>query len=322
LSQAVWNENRISAGIGTIGTYVPDVRIDMEEAEPRHDVDKRFLREKTGFLRLARAAEDERDSSALAFRAIQSLTTVDPDAVARCRLLVVVTQNPDGYGLPHASALLAAKIGLPPSTAAFDIGLGCSGWLYGVATALAFMEMQDIPDGLLVTSDPYSRIIDDTDRATALLFGDAATATVLTRRNPMWRLGRCVFGTDGTQAAALQVNDSRKLRMNGRAVFNFSATRVPPALEEVMQLNGLAWDDVDRIILHQGSRYIVETIARRLGQESKTPFLAAEYGNAVSSSVPLALTSGVRPGDRCVLVAGFGVGLSWAASALFRNGAT
>ena len=260
-----------------------------------------------------------RTLSALALKAVQKLVQIDPDAIGRCGLLVVVTQNPDGFGLPQVSALLAAKMGLPPSTAAFDIGLGCSGWIYGVATALAFMQMHGMDDGILITSDPYSRIVDTNDRDTAMLFGDASTATVLTRHNPQWRLGRCVFGTDGTQADALHVDATRHLRMNGRAVFNFSATRVPPALEEVMRLNNLVWDDVDRVILHQGSRYIVETIGRRLGQAEKTPFLAAEYGNAVSSSIPLALASGYCDGDRCILAAGFGVGLSWAASALSRN---
>jgi len=175
-------------------------------------------------------------------------------------------------------------------------------------------------DGLLVTADPYSKIVSPDDRDTAMLFGDAATATMLTRSKPVWRLGRAVFGTDGGKAGALEVQSNRQLRMNGRGVFEFSATRVPGAMHETLERNGICWQDVDRVMLHQGSRYIVETIAKRIDQMDKTPFGAALYGNAVSSSVPLMLEAEADLGHRCILTAGFGVGLSWAVAPLFLLG--
>jgi 3-oxoacyl-[acyl-carrier-protein] synthase-3 len=182
------------------------------------------------------------------------------------------------------------------------------------------MEANGIEEGLLVTADPYSKICSPDDRDTAMLFGDAAAATLLTKRNPIWRLGRAVFGTDGDKADALEVRANRKLKMNGRGVFEFSATRVPGAILEALDRNAIGWKDVDRVILHQGSRYIVETIAKRINQIDKTPFGAALYGNAVSSSIPLMLESESRQRYRCILTAGFGVGLSWAVAPLFLLG--
>ena len=107
--------------------------------------------------------------------------------------------------------------------------------------------------------------------------------------------------------------------MNGRALFTFAATRAPPALEQVVRMNGLKWDEVDRVLLHQGSRFMVESIANRISANERTPFTAAQFGNTVSSTIPLMLASGLCDADRTILVAGFGVGLSWAATALFRE---
>lgn len=305
-------------GLGAMGAYVPAGGLDFLAEGSGYAASRAFITDKTGFQRVARKAAGE-DTCDLAERAVADLARRVPDIAERCRLLVVVTQNPDGHGLPHTSARLAGRLNLSTAVAAFDIGLGCSGWVYGLATVLSFMDMHGLDDGILVTADPYSKIVAPDDRDTVLLFGDAATAAHLTRRDPTWRAGRFVFGTDGTKASALEVGEDRILRMNGRAVFSFSATEVPKALAEVMARNELAWPDVDRVVLHQGSRFIVETIGSRIGQPGKTPFLAGRYGNAISSSIPLILAEGHCDGDRCVLAAGFGVGLSWAAAALFRS---
>lgn len=306
-------------GIGRIAGYVPEGRVDVRELASRFEVTPAFVESKTGFLHLSRRAPDE-DTSDLAIAALKKLEAMEPGVIKRARLLIVVTQNPDGFGLPHVSARIASALGMRKDLAAFDIGLGCSGWVYGVATGLAFMQAQGIEEGLLVTADPYSKIGSPDDRDTAMLFGDAAAATLLTRRNPIWRLGRAVFGTDGDKAEALEVRPDRRLRMNGRGVFEFSATRVPPAMAEALERNSIGWDDVDRVIVHQGSRYIVETIAKRINQTDKTPFGAALYGNAVSSSIPLMLEAEAAMRHRCILAAGFGVGLSWAVAPLFLLG--
>jgi 3-oxoacyl-[acyl-carrier-protein] synthase-3 len=103
-------------------------------------------------------------------------------------------------------------------------------------------------------------------------------------------------------------------------VFNFSATVVPGSIGRAVERAGLTLDRIDRFIVHQGSRYIVETVARRLGIADRCAFTAAEHGNLVSSAVPAAFVEGVKPQDRRVVICGFGVGLSWASAVLARDG--
>src|SRR5690606_34876431 len=110
--------------------------------------------------------------------------------------LVVVTQNGDGEGLPHTSALVQTKLGLSTTVAAFDVSLGCSGYVYGLAILKGLMETAGMTDAILITADPYSKVIDPTDRVTTLLFGDAATATLLSNRGE-WHIHTPTFGTDG-----------------------------------------------------------------------------------------------------------------------------
>jgi 3-oxoacyl-[acyl-carrier-protein] synthase-3 len=308
---------KMAVGLGDIAGFIPASRRDVLDERDRYKIDERFIAEKTGFRRLSYAAGA--DCVSLAEAAVRQLADRDPTLLGRIGLLVVITQNPDFQGLPHTSAVLANKLELSRDVAAFDVGLGCSGWVYGISIASGFMEANEIEEGLLITVDPYSRIIDVNDRDTSLLFGDAASATILTCRLPKWRVGRSVFGTDGSQANSLMKLPDARLKMNGRAIFNFSATQVPPAIERVLELNRLEWGQIDKVVLHQGSRFIVDTIGKRLGYPEKTPFLAGDYGNTVSSSIPLLFAEGHFANDRCVVTAGFGVGLSWAATALFRH---
>ena len=241
---------KIPVGLGDIAGFIPSGRRDVLDERDRYKIDERFVTEKTGFRRLSVSAGE--DCVSLAEMAVRRLAEQDPLLLNRIRLLVVVTQNPDFQGLPHTSALLASKLELSKEVAAFDIGLGCSGWVYGISVAAGFMEANAIEEGLLITVDPYSKIIDVNDRDTSVLFGDAASATILTCRLPRWRLGRSVFGTDGSQASSLMKLPDARLKMNGRAIFNFSATQVPPAIEKVLELNTLEWGQIDKVVLHQG----------------------------------------------------------------------
>jgi 3-oxoacyl-[acyl-carrier-protein] synthase-3 len=305
-------------GICAVSAYVPEGRLDLLGAMSRFDTNEEFIRSKTGYRRVARKAPDQ-ETSDLAEHAVRGLLTQRPAVADRLGLLIVVTQNPDGHGLPHASAILHGKLGLSDRVAAFDISLGCSGWVYGLSIAKSFMEANGIEYGLLVTADPYSKVLDESDRNTMLLFGDAAAATLLGRDDARWSVGRFVFGTSGRQWKDLYVDEGRKLRMNGRGIFTFSAVRVPECLRQALDANNVSLDEVDRVLLHQGSRYIVETIGERIKAPGKTVFSANDAGNTVSSSIPLLLAEGVCDGDRTVLAAGFGVGLSWAATVLRRT---
>jgi len=180
------------------------------------------------------------------------------------------------------------------------------------------MESNKLKKGLLFTADPYSKIINYEDKSTSLLFGDGATVSLLSD-HPNWEIGRFTFGTKGSCGEAIRISEKDgKLVMNGREVFAFSATMVPDNISKVLTINGLKIEDIDLFALHQGSKYIIKTVTTRLGvDESKIPFVATNYGNTVSSSIPMILEHLSNRINK-VLMSGFGVGLSWASTILTR----
>jgi 3-oxoacyl-[acyl-carrier-protein] synthase III len=309
-------------GIHSVASYVPPDGISNYDRREEFDLTDEFIVEKLGVERVSRKGADEETSSmcAKAFSALQAKLTIDP---ADIELIVVCTQNPDRHGIPHTSAIVHGAIGAPDRCAAFDVSLGCSGYVYGLSVVTSFMAANGLKRGLLFTADPYSRILNPSDRNTALLFGDAATVTLLQtadRERPVWIPERFRFATRGKEGKALN-NDGGLLEMNGRAVFNFSATEVPVQIRELLADSGLTADTVDLFLLHQGSRYIVDTIAKRLqvGRD-KIPSNLAAQGNTVSSSIPLLFEAFIDdPAVRRVVMSGFGVGLSWASCVLERR---
>jgi 3-oxoacyl-[acyl-carrier-protein] synthase-3 len=305
-------------GIQAIGTYIPSGRVDNRQKTAKFEVDETFLLEKTGALRIAVKAEDEETSDLCckAFYDLQHKTQIQPEQV---ECMIVCTQNPDNHGLPHTSAIVHGKLGMPESCAVFDISLGCSGFVYGLSVIQSFMQANGFNTGILFTADPYSKIVDQNDKNTSLLFGDGATATLI-GNEPTWTTGKFLFGSQGKENASIQIgNLTGKLEMNGRAVFSFSATVVPKNILAMLERNHLAVQDIDLFALHQGSRYIVDTIKKKLAVEDrKAPFVAADYGNTVSSSIPLILSDLHNASCNTIVIAGFGVGLSWASTVLFK----
>ncbi|KRT55831.1 ketoacyl-ACP synthase III [endosymbiont of Ridgeia piscesae] len=304
-------------GIETISIYLPGGRVDNTQRLEKFDITEEFLRTKTGMTRLSRkgAGEETSDMCCAAVRVLMEERELPAEEI---ECLIVCTQNPDGYGLPHTSAIVHGKLGLTRDCAVFDISLGCSGYVYGLSVIKGFMLSNGFTRGILVTADPYSKVIDEQDKNTSLLFGDAATATLISDR-PKWDIGRFCFGTDGTHSSAINVkSENRRLEMNGRAVFNFTATVVPGNISRTLELNGLEKADIDRFVLHQGSRYIRDTLAKRMGLAlEKVPFQAGDYGNTISSSVPLILAN-EEDASKHILISGFGVGLSWASTVLTK----
>lgn len=297
-------------GIEAVASYIPENLVDNHTRLETFEVDADFIEQKTGMLKVARRGEGE-ETSDMACKAVQSLVAKADLDLQTIDCLIVCTQNPDAHGLPHTSAIVHGKLGLPRSCPVFDISLGCSGYVYGLSILKSFLESNGFTKGILITADPYSKILDESDRNTALLFGDAATAT-LVGDAPKWAIGNFVFGSDGSLGKAIEVSkETGKFAMNGRGVFNFTATVVPGNIESAIEKNGLTKDAIGKFLLHQGSRYICTTIAKRLKVPlEKVPFGAAEYGNVVSSSIPMLLVDNIANKDPMVL-SGFGVGLSW-----------
>lgn len=305
-------------GITAIASYIPDDFIDNKEQAIKFGEDSSFAEERIGAKRLPVKGEAQ-DTSDLAVEALESLIVKAGVDRLDIDCLVVCTQNPDGSGLPHVSALVQAKAGLSNSLAAFDISLGCSGFVYGVNVVKGFMESAGLRNGILITADPYSKIVDKNDRNTAMLFGDAAVATLLTD-DPVYEVGLSRYCTDGEGASNL-VNNSGVLHMNGRQVFNFASSKVPVQIKELLHSSDVDLNEVDRFLLHQGSKHIVSTITRRLGvSPEKVPCEMVDTGNTVSSSIALLLLSLFNDQEAKLLVlSGFGVGLSWASLILKRK---
>ncbi len=303
-------------GIREISVYRPAGLVDNLVEATRHSVSTEFVQDKIGMVHLTRK-DDEDDTSALAEAAVRPLFERHGLPAGDVECMIVVTQNPDAAGLPHTSAILHHKLGLSKSCTVFDISLGCSGYVQGLSVIASYMESQGFSNGLLVTADPYSKIIDVEDRDTSMIFGDGATATWLSNA-PKWKAGPYDFGTCSDRNEALRVEESGRLTMNGRAVFNFAATEVPQSISRVLVDSNNSIGDIDLVLLHQGSKFIVDTIAKRIDAEGKTPFVASEYGNTVSSSVPMMLAENVPGSANRLILSGFGVGLAWATCLLER----
>lgn len=307
-------------GVKAVGTYIPGGRVDNVARCADFDKDADFIENKIGFKYLSRKAPDE-ETSDLCVKAYNDLLTQINIPADNIDCLIVCTQNPDVAGLPHTSAIVHEKLGLGTTVAAFDISLGCSGYVYGLSIIRSFMEMNGLNTGLLFTADPYSKILNPLDHTTELLFGDGATVTLLTRDADCYYLAQSQFSTDGKGGMSIYVDkDDCKLHMKGRAVFMFTMKVVPQQIKACLAANHSTIDDIEYFLLHQGSKYIVDNMIECLGiPVDKAPFMAADYGNTISSSIPMMLKSVLekRPGK--IIISGFGVGLSWATSLLYRT---
>jgi 3-oxoacyl-[acyl-carrier-protein] synthase-3 len=309
-------------GLKAIGTYVPAGRLLNRERLEELNATEDLLRDKLGVDAVARCASDE-DTADLCIKAFAALAARTDVRVSDIDCLVVCTQNPHGSGLPHTSAIVHGRLGFGAACACWDISLGCTGFVHGLSILHAFMTAQGFANGLLFTADPYSKILDSRDRNTAMIFGDAATVTWLTstrRDMPLFVPIAARFHTEGDRGSALE-NRRGTLHMDGRAVFNFSATVAPRQIDELLAGLALTRNDVSVYLLHQGSKYLVETIRKRLDlDEERAPLRIAEHGNLVSSSIPVMLQDYLdrRDIDRVVL-SSFGVGLAAASCALERR---
>ncbi|MDC0010724.1 ketoacyl-ACP synthase III [Porticoccaceae bacterium] len=305
-------------GIRSISSFIPEKKIDNIKQALDFGEDESFISKKIGALTLP-VISGSQETSDMAVAAVNKLIDEHGLVLSDVDTVVVITQNGDGSGLPHTSAIVQSKLGLSGQVAAFDVSLGCSGYVYGLSIIKGFMENAGLKNGLLITADPYSKVIDRNDRITSMLFGDAATATWLTD-DSSWKFGKPLVDTDGSGASNIEVVGG-VLSMNGRQVFNFASKSVPSQIREFLVSRNLKTSDIDRFCLHQGSLAIIDAIARRF-PEVKERFVSdiRETGNTVSSSIPLLLETLIK--DEAlhkILISGFGVGLSWATNIIYRE---
>lgn len=253
------------------------------------------------------------------------------------QILVFVSQTPD-YFLPASSILLQNKLGLSKTCMAFDINLGCSGYVYGLSAISSIMSVSKIKKGLLITGDISSLGAPREDKSVFPLFGDAATATLLEYEEGHEKMSFSLQ-SDGSGYEAIIVREGgmrkpltresfdiiekekgisrapRNLELNGMAVFNFSVTEVPKNIEDFFQKTGTSPESYDYFIMHQANLLMNETIRKKLKfPAEKVPYTLAKYGNTSSASIPLTIVSELKDkasSTLSLLLCGFGVGLSW-----------
>lgn len=300
--------------IRAIGTYLPDEVIDNLPICESFGKDQKFLQEKLGFLSRRQKGASESVSD-MCVRAVEDLESYMAFDRRRIGLLVVVTQNPE-LKIPHTAAILHQKLGLAAGCMTFDVSQGCAGYLHGLAIVDAVMRSQGIQEALLLTCDPYSVIVDPTDLVTAMIFGDAATATFLTLGGSGFQLADATFGTAQGSWKCLTCHDH--FHMDGRQVLSNAIHEVPTAIRTLLDRRGLHISDIDLYAFHQASRHALEKLQEALDIDpAKAPFVAAHTGNTVSSSIPLMLKARVNAQSAgLILACGFGVGFSWGAGLL------
>lgn len=326
----------VFSAVGPIEIHLPDKVEDNDllAAEfPRWDMD--LIYSKTGVWARHIAAPNEcaSDLGVAAAEKLFARHDIDPASID---FLLFCTQSPD-YILPTTACVMQDRLKLPRSAGALDFNLGCSGFVYGLALADGLIRSGAARRVLLVTAETYSKYIDPTDRSLRTIFGDGAAAT-LVEASDVPSIGAFVFGTDGSGADTLLVTEGgarrpadaiqprkRKrwpssLYMDGPELVKFSLDVVPPMVERLLQESSWTRDDVDIYLMHQATTFMLDHLRQRLELDGeKVPEALRDYGNTVSSTIPilmrdLRLSGRLRPGKRTLMI-GFGVGLSWAGCA-------
>jgi 3-oxoacyl-[acyl-carrier-protein] synthase-3 len=277
----------------------------------------------SGIVQRRIAPEGVRASDLCLAAAERLLAEMPAETRAEIDVLVFVSQSPD-HQLPATACVLQDRLGLAKSCAAFDISLGCSGYIYGMWVASSLLNSGTARKALLLVGDTISKCLLPKDRATVPLFGDAGTATLLACGEG-GTVAHFVLGTDGSGAKSLIVDTGEArvepyLRMDGAAVFTFTLKEIPPMTAAVLEKSGWGLADLDAIVFHQANRFMLQHLAKRLGAPADRFVVDLErFGNTSGASIPLALVTACRePLTRSaqkVLLAGFGVGFSWGACA-------
>ncbi len=313
-----------------ISYHLPDQVVtndDLVRLNPAWDADTLFRKTGIRSRHIARPHETSVDFAEQAGRKLISETGTDP---AEIDVLMFCTQTPD-YFLPASSCLLQERLGLSTHCGVFDFNLGCSGFTYGMWLAKALVDSGSARKVLLLAGDTLSKECSSGDQVTVPIFGDGAGAALLTAEpeNALAEIGPSLVGTDGRGWQHLKIHgggsrfpsECRKIEMNGAEVFNFTLTAVAEAIGQLLTKLNLTWDQVDRFLLHQANGFILETLRRRMNlSPERCPIDLSETGNTSSASLPVLLRrcldrGDIAPGHQCIL-AGYGVGYSWAITSL------
>lgn len=321
MTESIHNNCRIAGISSCVPSRVFDNLVDAKDF-PKDDIKKVVS---MAGVKQRRISDGKICSSDLCLNAAtELLQKLDWDKES-INALIMVTQTPD-YFLPSTSCLIHRDLGLSDECATFDVGLGCSGYPYGMWLA-AMMINSGLDRVLILHGETPSIFTSREDRSTYMLFGDAGSATAVEKKpgEDPWYFK---LHTDGSGYDNLIINaggfrdrfadDPRQhlLHMDGTGLFNFTIKRVPPLIKRTLELAGKETDDVDYYVFHQSNQFMMKHLAKKCKlPEERIPIILGDYGNSGGPSIPLTITQGIGA-DKIVkktslMLLGYGVGLSW-----------
>lgn len=329
------------AYIKGISYYLPEKVVTNEELLqefPEWSVDKVAKKVGVNSRHLAGVSETAGDMAEKAARNLFAEYGVSPEEID---FILLCTQSPD-YFLPSTACILQNRLGIPTSAGALDYNLGCSGCVYGMAMAKGLIAGGIAKNVLLLTAETYNKYLHPSDKSNRSIFGDGAAACLISTEG-MAEIGDFSLGTDGSGAEKLivrtgaaryskptgknEVDDEGHTRyddylyMDGGGIFNFTLDAVPAMMKDILLKNSMTSEEVDYYVFHQANKFMLNTI-RKVCVLPKDKFYVnlEETGNTVSSTVMIALKQCLDAGTinkgMSVMVAGFGVGLSWGGTIL------
>lgn len=322
-----------AVGILGTGKYVPDRILTNHDLERMVETNDEWIVTRTGIRERHIAADDQATSDLAYEAAVRALEAagLKPEDLD---LIIVATITPDMF-FPSTACILQDRLGARRA-AAFDLSAACSGFIYSLATAVGMLKSGMYRNALVVGAECLSRITDYTDRNTCILFGDGAGAVVLGEVPEGRGFRSFELGADGSGGPLLKIagggsrlpasagtveSKAHYIQMAGNEVFKFAVRIMGTAAEEALRKAGLDKRDVDLLVPHQANIRIIQAALSRLElPEEKCMINLDRYGNASAASIPIALAEAVeqgrvREGD-CLVLVGFGGGLTWGASVL------
>jgi len=320
------------AAVGPIALHFPEhieTNAHLQANNPRWDMD--LIASKTGIKQRHIAAPDECSSDLGVASAEKLFEEFDIDR-SSIDFLLFCTQTPD-YPLPTTACLIQDRLGLPTHCGALDFNLGCSGYVYGLSICDGLIRSGAAKRILFITAETYTKLIDENDRSLRTIFGDGAAATLIESHDQP-SLSGFKFGTDGKGANTLLAtqNGFRKepvvaprhrrrwksdLYMDGPALINFTVGAIPGLIDDVLAAADTKKEDIGFYLLHQATFKMLNQLQQTLEvAEEKVPILLEDFGNTVSSTLPILIKQMRDRGDMTPemknLLVGFGVGWSWA----------
>ena len=317
----------ITAAITAVGSYVPDFVLTNKLLETLVETNDEWITSRTGIRERRILKGDKLGTSYMAIKAAEDLiqkSGIDPLEID---VVIVATTTPD-MPVAATAVYVATQIGAV-NAFAYDLQAACSGFLYGMSTCAAYVQSGRYKKVLLIGADKMSSIIDYTDRATCIIFGDGAGAVLFEPNHEGLGLQDEFLRSDGIGREYLKIdaggsilpssaetveNRQHYVFQDGKTVFKYAVTGMADVSEKIMQRNNLSHDDVDWLVAHQANRRIIDATASRMGvDESKVLINIEKYGNTTSATLPLLLSDfehKFKKGDNLIFAA-FGGGFTW-----------